>query len=337
MKILNIIFLYLFVFQSVAFSQTVIHLSLKNTNREITKVDIFDLSQTSIHDLEYKEQLEVRFKQKNIDCYNIRYHEGNKMYRQQIWLDTGDIYIKAHISGDELVIDTVLNSPTYYEYQKKSKIYSTIFSKEGAEKVSDFLWVEIEKNATNPLSIFWGMNFFIINQNNVTKLLKLKDFLIKQPEELSYFILKESLLKQLESKTSIKAIHLEDFTFINRAQNKIQIELKGADYYVFDLWFLGCKPCREQHEEIKKDFAKFTQKNVKIISISTDMNNYEKWEEYLLSKRYTWANYLEDKDSKRITDEIGTTVYPTYIIMDKQGKVVATYNSLSEVRNKLGI
>ncbi|HVG15480.1 MAG TPA: hypothetical protein VM935_10985 [Chitinophagaceae bacterium] len=102
----------LFSFAFQASSQTTIQLVLTSAGgHKPDKVDVFDLSQKEIYDRPYRDTLVFNFKKSNIDCYNIRYHENGKVFRQQIWLDSGKVKVEAHITGHDLVIDTVANSP----------------------------------------------------------------------------------------------------------------------------------------------------------------------------------------------------------------------------------
>ncbi len=66
-----------------AVGQTNIQVVIKNLgHHKIDKVDAFDLSQVEYHEYVYQDTLNLSFKKANIDCYNIRYFENGKMYRQ---------------------------------------------------------------------------------------------------------------------------------------------------------------------------------------------------------------------------------------------------------------
>ena len=99
-----------------SFGQTNIQIIITNDgNHKIDKVDVFDLSQTEIFKIPYNDTLKFTLKKRNIDCYNVRYHELDKVYQQQIWLNSGQIKIEGHIDSSQLRIDSVFNASVYYE------------------------------------------------------------------------------------------------------------------------------------------------------------------------------------------------------------------------------
>src|ERR1700733_5404509 len=108
-----IILVTLFAVQFKASAQTSIKVIL-NTNVKIDTVSIIDISQKEIHNFPFKDTINFKFNKQYVDCYNVRYFTKGKMYWKQIWLDAGNVTIKAHIDSTNLVIDTILNSPVYY-------------------------------------------------------------------------------------------------------------------------------------------------------------------------------------------------------------------------------
>src|SRR5436190_9431254 len=108
--------------------QTNIEFILSNsTQHQIDTVDAFDLSQKEFYRYGYRDTIHMHFTKTNIDCYNIRYHENGKMFRAQIWLDTGNIRVEAHIGSGDLIIDTVRNSPAYYKVKAFNTRYSELY------------------------------------------------------------------------------------------------------------------------------------------------------------------------------------------------------------------
>jgi protein-disulfide isomerase-like protein with CxxC motif len=45
---------------------------------------------------------------------------------------------------------------------------------------------------------------------------------------------------------------------------------------------------------------------------------------------YTWPNFLQDR-GKTITDQLGISGFPTYLILDKTGKILEMNSSFSNV------
>ncbi len=319
-----------------AVGQTNIQVIIKDLGQhKIDKVDAFDLSQVEFHDYVYQDTLNINFKKTNIDCYNIRYFENGKMYRQQIWLDTGKIKIEAHIDSSKLIIDTVLNSPMFYKYQDFSQKYSQLYKNQDTVSLNNFLLETYQKNIETPFSLLIGNLYIAINQNLKLNLAKLKNLCDWQGEKFKWFFFYTSVNERLNKIFTIPNIDINKFSFINKTNKKTKLSLKGADYYVLDFWFLACPPCIRDHKDIKNNLVRLKQKKVDLISISTD-ENIKNWKSYLAIHNYNWQNYLQDKVNT-ITTQLSINIFPTYIVLDKTGNITNTYNSFSDVLKRFNI
>ncbi len=330
-------FLSIFLFFSLEVSgQTTIQFIIKNTGgHKIDKVDAFDLSQVEFYNYAYKDTLQLNFNKSSIDCYNIRYYENGKMFRQQIWLDTGKIKIEAHLDSSKLVIDTVINSPMFYRYRDFTKKYSRLYKANDTVSLNRFLLETYKANLENPFSLFAGNLYVGINQNIKSNLLDLKTLVDSQGERFKWFWFYEYVNERLNKILNVTKIDPDKFSFINRASKKIKLSLKGADYYVIDLWFLACPPCIRDHKIIKSRLAQLKQKRIEVISISTD-ENIKAWNRYLDRNNYKWQNYLDNLENT-FTNYLSIPSYPTYIVLDNSGKIVDTYNYFSDVLNRFEI
>jgi len=328
--------LVILLFNLQAVGQTNIQIVIKNLgDHKIDKVDAFDLSQTELHNYAYNDTLNLSFKKTSIDCYNIRYYENGKMFRQQMWLDTGKIKIEAHIDSSKLIIDTVINSPMFYKYKDFTKKYSQLYKNNDTVVLNNFLLEMYQVNIENPFSLFVGNLYVGINQNIKSNLLNLKVLTEIQGEKFKWFFFYESVNERLNKILSISKIDLDKFSFISKTNKKIKLSLKDSGYYVLDLWFLDCPPCIRDHKIIENKLLQLTQKKVAIISISTDENIAE-WKRYLAKNNYRWQNYLESFENC-FTNYLSIPSYPTYIILDRLGNIIDTYNSFSNVLKRFDI
>lgn len=326
----------LLVFNLDVIGQTTIRLVM-NTDKKIDKVDVFDLSQQEFYSHPYKDTLSFQFKKNSINCYNIRYNEKGKLYRQQIWLDTGDIQINARLDDDKLLIDTVVNSPMYYKVMDFNKTYSNMLKTNDSVKINDFLLTAYEENLNNPFSYSIGQSFIIHNQNSRLNLINFKSLFERQGDKFSWFMLYPMVVDRTNSILSTDKLKIADFSFFDSQNQKTKIILNGADFYILDFWFLACIPCIQDHKEVKPMLKQLQQKNIQIIGISVDkQDQYSNWRKYLAKNNYSWPNYLQDSKNS-LTKKLSITIYPTYIILNKEGEIIGSYNSFAEVRRKLGL
>jgi thiol-disulfide isomerase/thioredoxin len=310
--------------------QTNIQIVLKHNDKYIIdKVDIFDLSQKQIFESAYRDTLNFSFDKDNVDCYNIRYFENGTMFRNQIWLDNGDIKIEAHLDATKLVIDTVYNSPKYYEHLKFTQNYARLYKSKDSTALNEMILGYYAKNIDNPLSLMAASSYIILNQNSRPNLSKLKLLADQQGDKFKWFLLYPSVAAQLTNLLASDKLDLDSYSFIDRQNGKVKLPERTKKYYVLDFWFLACPPCVKDHKEIAMSLGFLEKKGAELISISTD-EDVKKWTAYLSKNNYNWQNYLETEASK-ITETIGIGVYPTYLILDNTGKILNTQNAFSEV------
>jgi hypothetical protein len=226
-------------------AQTNIELIIK-TNTKVDSIDAMDFSQKEFFKSQYKDTINFSFKKANIDLYNIGGYIRDKKYWKQIWLDTGNIKILIHFDSSKLIIDTVINSPTYYRVMNFNKEYTDIVKTHDTLLINNFLLNNLNKNIENPFSLWVGMLYLNVNQNVKINLFALKNTFIKQGDRFKWFLLYPIVLDRMNNILSIDKIEISKFKFINKQDQITHLDLNGAKYYVLDFWFLGCAPCREE-------------------------------------------------------------------------------------------
>lgn len=313
-------------------AQTNIRLILK-TDLKIDSIKVFDVSSKESYTGRYKDTVDIKFKKQNIDLYDIRCFERGKIYHKQAWLDPGNITVKARTDNSNLIVDTVINSPSYYGARNYYKTLSNFNAAKDTIARNNFALNEIKKNIENPRSIFIAFEYIFFNQNSNHELLKLKKQLAEQRTDLSWFLVYPMVKERLDKLLEIKTIHFSDFTFSNR-QNKITaIDLNKYDYVVLDFWFVGCASCAQQHKTIKQDYQKLNNKKIGVIGISSD-ENFKVWTAYLSQHSYNWDNYLQVGKSK-LSDYLGINAFPAYVVISKKGEIIGNYDSWDSVVNIL--
>lgn len=320
-----------FVIWASSFGQTSIQLIMKNDGKhKFEKIDVFDVSQKEFYTIKYQDTANFFFKKTNIDNYIIRYQTNDKVYKQFIWLDTGLIKIEVHIDDLALKIDTVYNSPVYYEHLNFSKNYTSLYQKKDTAVLTDILLKLFEKNIDNPYSLQLGNNYIDLHQNSRENLLRLKTLTDRQGDKFSWFIFYQTVNQRLNKILTITSLDLNAYTFISSSNKKVKLPtLSDNKYYLLDFWFLACKPCISDHKEIFKKQQLLAEKKIELISISID-DSVKELNHYLNKNNYKWTNYLET-DHKRITKDLGTSTFPTYLILNRTGKIICSQNSFNDV------
>ena len=323
MKNLVFVFTCIFLYLSSA-AQTNIRLIIKS-NPKIDSIGMIDISQTEFHQNSFKDTVDFSFNKNDIDLYRIRYFINGKMYWNLLWLNSGNIAIKAHTDNTTLIIDTVLNSSAYYDAVAYLKNSPKLKTAKDTILSDDYKLNEVRANLENPRSLAIANDFINLNQNNKQELLRLKTLLSKQKTDFRWFIFYNIGIERMNKILSLKEIKFSDFKFINR-QDKIATITPGTyDYYILDFWFVGCVPCAQQHKAIKQEYQKLKDKKIAVIGVSID-HDFKTWNTYLLEHNYNWDNYRQVGDRK-LSDYLGITAFPAYILINKKGEIIGNYDS----------
>jgi alkyl hydroperoxide reductase subunit AhpC len=130
-------------------------------------------------------------------------------------------------------------------------------------------------------------------------------------------------------------IDFSNYLFLNKENKLVPIDFSESEFYLIDFWFVNCPPCIKDHRIIKNKQEWLKNNNIQLIGISTDTDQ-EKWNNYLNKEKYNWANYREqEKYNRKITTKLLINTFPTYLLIDKNGKILRRSNSFSEIEDYL--
>lgn len=314
-----------------ASAQTEIQLIIKGEN--IDKIDVYDLSQTESQGFDYRDSVSAFFTKNHIDCYSVVYRSGNKKFLRQLWLNSGKIKVYGHVDSVGLRIDTVVNAPAYYETNFFLKEFSRLTKSKDTTSLNHYLLETVRRYSASPFYIVAADFYLNINQNHPANLIPLKQIVDGLSEKFEWFLFYPGIEERMEKILNKVSVNADDYLYTDLRGEQTKMSLTGGGYYVLDFWFLECPPCRKDHIAIKEAEALLKKNNVKMIGVSTD-KDYDQWKAYIEKHDYSWSNYLQDS-KKNISADLGLFEYPTYIILDKNGAVVGTYNTFESIKSKL--
>ena len=283
----------------------------------------------------FNEKTKLSFQNELTEEYFFDVKTQDSLYKKRVWLDQGTFDIQISIASKSLNIN-VVGSEIFDKITEYNKGIENLNSTDATdEEISKFLFEQLNKNIDNPFSFMIGLNIMFKNQNNQEVLSQLMSIINSQPENLKSHYTSGLLIKTLKSKLNSGNIKLSDFTFFDQNNNEQKISIEGNEYILLDFWHTACPPCLKDHIEIKSLTERFEKNKIKIVSLSSDQGNrIETWKKYLNSKKLPWTNFIE-KETNGLTDNLAISIFPTYILLDKENNVVVYTNSLSEIKTKL--
>jgi len=323
----------LFLFQGKIRSQTHLKLILK-TNLPIDSALIVHFTDQESLRLAFKDTLDLDFKISGMDFYHINYVQKEKIFNERIYLDSGNITIIMRIENDKLLIDKVTGSPIFDTVQRWKKNYADLVKNKDTVAMDSFLLKTYEEQTENMFSFHIGMRYLNMHQNEKLKLYALLPLIAKQGDEVRKRFGFSFLNDRLQGILRNNNIIFSDFELIDPDNKPVHAAVMNANFVILDFWFVGCVPCMEDHKKIKELLPMLKQKNVELISVSND-ESYQTWKSYLEKHNYSWRQYKKPAAAENMISQSGITTYPTYILLDKTGKILFSTYSLNEVLKQL--
>lgn len=193
----------------------------------------------------------------------------------------------------------------------------------------------INEHPTSAAAIYLFNRLFVQEASTPVDLLKKTLKTIKKAQPQNRFVLKiENSIKQMGNGQIGKVI--PSIEVKTKTKHTINIGKTDAKYTVLVYWATWMP---EQYD-FADDFAVLTEdyssdKNLNIIAISLDAEIY-KWEDFIKND----TTYCEHSCDGKVWDsepvkKLGITTIPTFVIADKNHKIIARGNTLKELDKEL--
>ena len=116
-----------------------------------------------------------------------------------------------------------------------------------------------------------------------------------------------------------------DFTLKALDGKKVSLSSLRGQYVLIDFWASWCKPCLAGMPELKDLYGKYHGKGFEILGVSIDTDE-EAWKKAVADGDLPWTHVLDEITEKGIPSRAaglyGIRSIPTYILIDKDGKIV---------------
>lgn len=150
----------------------------------------------------------------------------------------------------------------------------------------------------------------------------------------SYFAKRVSNNLALEE-PSIEGRQALDFTNTDINGKSLSLSAFKGKYVLLDFWGSWCEPCREGNPHLIRIYKKYQPKGLEIIGIASD-EDVSAWRKAVADDQVgIWHNVLSGiengpgwpKDrSQWITTKYHISLYPTKILLNPEGIIIARYN-----------
>jgi peroxiredoxin len=136
-----------------------------------------------------------------------------------------------------------------------------------------------------------------------------------------------------ESLTNLKHFNMEglplpEFNFTDLNGNKYTNENTKGKTIILKTWFINCKACVAEFPELNELVENYKQRN-DMIFLSLAQDSKAELENFLQKKDFEYQVVPNQKEF--IDKKLNLQMYPTHIIVDKNGTIIKVVNKASEM------
>jgi thiol-disulfide isomerase/thioredoxin len=114
--------------------------------------------------------------------------------------------------------------------------------------------------------------------------------------------------------------------------NPVSLETLRGKYVLVDFWGSWCHPCRASHPHLKELYSKYKDDGFEILGVAYEQGKTledckTRWKNAIKEDDLTWLQVLNNDGAKEfdVVNAYGVTAFPTKILLDKEGKILARY------------
>ena len=133
----------------------------------------------------------------------------------------------------------------------------------------------------------------------------------------------QALLKQREAEKRVAdGMMAPEFTLNNVDGKPVSLSSLRGKYVVLDFWGTWCGWCIKGMPEMKKMYAKYSQR-LEVVGIACG-DSEEAWKKCVAEKALPWTNVLNATGEADVSAMYAVKGYPTKIVLDTEGRILKT-------------
>jgi len=227
----------------------------------------------------------------------------------------------------------------WYAELKKAKETNDTFRIKELENQGDVLYAELKRIRAqkayeyikaNPKSFVSAYSLYRYSEElDVKQIDELLNMLDKNLYNSKYI---NNIVNADRNQLGMKA---SDFTLKDIQDNEIVFSRFSKDKIILlEFGASWCGPCRKNNPILEEIYQQYKDKGFEILGISQD-RDMQTLQKSIETDQITWTNLLDVKGNKAVKDLYNTSSLPAYILIDRNGIVVARNVSISDIENEI--
>jgi len=207
-----------------------------------------------------------------------------------------------------------------------NKLVNTFGESDSLKQVKAGYLFDFGRNVYKPVQILASNSFK-----------EFKEIMATIPIENQYGSMKLNYARFLQSEergrenkifmSKLKGVIAPDFKFETIVGKTGKLSDFLGNYILLEFWSTGCGPCILEIKNLKKAYDDYHGKGFEILSVCCDNTPKDNFIKFIKEKGILWHQVLEG-DDKTISNLYKVHYYPTFILIDPDGKVIYLDNEI---------
>ena len=117
---------------------------------------------------------------------------------------------------------------------------------------------------------------------------------------------------------------VDDFSLNDPSDRPMKFSSLKGHYVLIDFWGSWCRPCHQAFPRLKALYSKYHSKGFEILGLATETDT-KAWKKDIVKSDLPWLQVVDD-NSHVSAKEFAITEYPTAVLVDPQGKIIARFS-----------
>lgn len=239
------------------------------------------------------------------------------------------------------------------EFDKLNEAYKNASNKDESEEIRNQIgelrdkrsvlqkaWIDsfVTVNPSSGTGPYLFNNYYIFGGRDITleEMEKMMNKFSGVAKSTSYYTY---LTKQVEMRRAVAPGSMApDFTLKKPDGSELTLSSLRGKYVMIDFWASWCVPCRQSIPHWKELYAKYHPEGFEILGITND-SKYDDWTKALDEEKMPWLQVTDEFPVKnmpaRVISEYMAPYLPTYVLIDKDGKIVLHNATKEQISEKL--